>query len=127
MGKKVNPPGNGDSGGIYTPVDGALAVHPRPALLLINDVYFRYSRKAPWVLSGASLIVRSGERIGIIGDNGVGKSTIAKLIVGFFPADKGKVALFDKPVSWRTHFPDLAYIGDPSPFTVSKHPPATGR
>jgi ABC-type multidrug transport system ATPase subunit len=83
-------------------------------LFSMQDVYFRYSRKAPWVLSGASLSVRAGERIGIIGENGVGKSTIAKLLVGFFPTDQGMFTLFGKPVSWQDHFPDLGYIGDPS-------------
>lgn len=83
-------------------------------LFTMQDVFFRYSRKAPWVLSGASLSVRRGERIGIIGENGVGKSTIAKLLVGFFPADQGVVTLFGKSVSWQHHFPDLGYIGDPS-------------
>jgi ABC-type multidrug transport system ATPase subunit len=83
-------------------------------LFTMQDVFFRYSRKAPWVLSGASLSVWRGERIGIIGENGVGKSTIAKLLVGFFPADQGAVTLFGRSVSWQHHFPDLGYIGDPS-------------
>jgi len=60
------------------------------------------------------LTIRKGEKIGIVGENGAGKSTIAKLLVGFFPADQGKITLFNRPVSWRDHFPDLAYIGDPS-------------
>lgn len=84
------------------------------SLFVMQDVFFRYSRKAPWVLSGASLSVRRGERVGIIGENGVGKSTIAKLLLGFFPADQGVVTLFGKSVSWQHHFPDLGYIGDPS-------------
>ena len=80
----------------------------------MQDVYFRYSHKQPWILSGTSLVVRHGERIGIIGSNGVGKSTIAKILVGFFRPNQGSVTLFGKTVSWTNNFPDLAYIGDPS-------------
>lgn len=80
----------------------------------MKDLYFRYSSQSPWILSGASLTVRLGERIGIMGKNGVGKSTIAKIILGLFRPNRGLVTLFGKSVCWQNHFPDLGYIGDPS-------------
>jgi ATPase subunit of ABC transporter with duplicated ATPase domains len=43
------------------------------------------------VLNDVSLRVRRGERIGIIGPNGVGKSTLLKIIMGEVAADGGKV------------------------------------
>ncbi len=41
------------------------------------------------VLRGADLEVRKGDRIGLVGANGTGKSTILKLITGRLPKDSG--------------------------------------
>jgi ATPase subunit of ABC transporter with duplicated ATPase domains len=44
------------------------------------------------VLSGVSLTVRRGERVAIIGPNGLGKSTLLKIVTDNLPADSGKVS-----------------------------------
>ena len=43
------------------------------------------------VLRGVSLTVRRGEKIAIIGPNGLGKSTLLKIVMGAIPADRGAV------------------------------------
>jgi ATPase subunit of ABC transporter with duplicated ATPase domains len=43
------------------------------------------------VLSAVSLVVRRGERVAIIGPNGLGKSTLLKIVVDDLPADAGTV------------------------------------
>lgn len=43
------------------------------------------------VLNGVSLDLKRGERIGVIGANGLGKSTLLKILVGRLAADAGKV------------------------------------
>ncbi|MBI4957123.1 MAG: ABC-F family ATP-binding cassette domain-containing protein [Myxococcales bacterium] len=43
------------------------------------------------VLGGVSLAVRRGERLGIIGANGLGKSTLLRILVGRLAADAGRV------------------------------------
>jgi ATPase subunit of ABC transporter with duplicated ATPase domains len=43
------------------------------------------------VLTDVSLVVRRGERIGIIGPNGLGKSTLLRIVVGHAGADGGRV------------------------------------
>ncbi len=45
------------------------------------------------ILSDVSLIVNSGERIGLVGANGVGKSTLLKIVMGEIEPDGGTVAL----------------------------------
>ncbi|HVR64215.1 MAG TPA: ATP-binding cassette domain-containing protein, partial [Polyangia bacterium] len=43
------------------------------------------------VLADLSLVVRRGERVAIIGANGLGKSTLLKIAVGRLPADAGTI------------------------------------
>jgi macrolide transport system ATP-binding/permease protein len=43
------------------------------------------------VLDGAALAVANGIRIGLVGANGVGKSTLLQIIAGRLPADRGAV------------------------------------
>jgi ATPase subunit of ABC transporter with duplicated ATPase domains len=43
------------------------------------------------VLDGVELQVRRGDRLAILGPNGIGKSTLLKILVGAIEADRGKV------------------------------------
>jgi ATPase subunit of ABC transporter with duplicated ATPase domains len=59
-------------------------------VLTIDGVSKAYGDKK--VLEGVSLVVRRGERLAIIGPNGLGKSTLLKIATGNLEADRGKVA-----------------------------------
>ena len=56
---------------------------------------FRSPRKARkeayWVLRDVSLEIHSGEMLGIVGDNGVGKSTMLKLITRIIEPSEGRI------------------------------------
>jgi macrolide transport system ATP-binding/permease protein len=45
------------------------------------------------VLNGVSFVLNAGERIGLVGANGVGKSTLLKIIMGEVTPDSGSVML----------------------------------
>lgn len=79
----------------------------------LHHLHFRYPGHASWLLQDLSLCVTAGERIGIVGDNGCGKSTIAKLLLGILRPTSGHACLYGKPVTWHTSYPTLGYIGDP--------------
>lgn len=51
----------------------------------------RLPRKDFWALKGISFNVKKGEVVGIIGENGSGKSTILRIISGIYPPSKGSV------------------------------------
>jgi len=59
------------------------------AIVSLQDVYKAYGPQV--VLDGVSLQVEDGERIGLIGANGSGKSTILRIIAGEVDADSGIV------------------------------------
>jgi ATP-binding cassette subfamily F protein uup len=48
------------------------------------------------VIRDFSLLIRRGDRIGIVGANGAGKSTLVKILLGEMPADSGQVKLGSK-------------------------------
>jgi branched-chain amino acid transport system ATP-binding protein len=60
-------------------------------LIQVDGVHTFYGKSH--ILHGVSLTVRPGEVVGLLGRNGVGKSTTLKTIMGLVPARDGKVAL----------------------------------
>ena len=59
------------------------------ALLSFRDVTFGFV--SPPLLDHVNLQIERGERVGLLGRNGTGKSTLMKLIVGSLPPDSGVV------------------------------------
>jgi len=66
-----------------------------PALSLeIRDLCFRYSTELPWVLKNLSLRIEKGEKIGVVGRTGAGKTSLFQTLQGFYPHESGQI-LFD--------------------------------
>jgi branched-chain amino acid transport system ATP-binding protein len=70
---------------------------PEKPLIAVEDVHAFYGKSH--VLHGVSLAVGKGEVVGLIGRNGVGKSTTLKTIIGLVPASRGRVLLEGEPVT----------------------------
>ena len=62
----------------------------------LKKVYKSYGDHA--ILKGFDYIFKKGERVGIVGKNGVGKSTFINIIQGLEPVDSGKVNIGDTVV-----------------------------
>ncbi len=58
-------------------------------VLKVDNVHKAYGENR--VLNGVSLEVKRGDRLAVIGANGLGKSTLLKILVGQLTADAGKV------------------------------------
>jgi ABC-type multidrug transport system fused ATPase/permease subunit len=71
----------------------APASRPMPATLELElkDIGFRYAPELPWVLRGLSFKVGAGEKIGIVGRTGAGKTSIFQLLQGYYPYEEGAV------------------------------------
>ncbi|MBW7477343.1 ABC transporter ATP-binding protein/permease [Paenibacillus oenotherae] len=65
--------------------------------LEMKDVAFQYEGGKE-VLRGLSLTIGKGECAALVGLSGSGKSTIVKLLLGFYPAGSGSMSLLGKPM-----------------------------
>ena len=66
-------------------------------MLTLDDVHTYYGKSH--VLQGVSLTVGPGEVVGLLGRNGVGKSTTLKTIMGLVRPARGQVTLDGRPVA----------------------------
>ena len=95
-------------------------------LLRFEKVSFAYRRDEP-VLDEADFSLRRGLKVVLMGQNGAGKSTVFKLIVGELKADDGRVFLGDFDLTglddiviefdgvhdrYRGHFPAQPAVAD---------------
>jgi len=66
-------------------------------------------------LSDVSFSIDAGEVVGLMGDNGAGKSTMVKLIAGNFPPSEGEIAVdgrachFHRPIEARAEGIEVVY------------------
>lgn len=68
-------------------------------MLSIQDLTYRVGGRT--LLEKASLSIGSGQRVGLVGPNGIGKSTLFKLIAGELTADGGEINLIkNASVGW---------------------------
>ncbi|HAH61248.1 MAG TPA: sugar ABC transporter ATP-binding protein [Treponema sp.] len=54
------------------------------------------------VLDGINLEVKKGSVLGLMGENGAGKSTMMKCLFGIYAKDEGQFMLMGKPVDFKT-------------------------
>lgn len=70
----------------------------RPSsLLAFNDVHALYGQAR--ILNGVTFEVGAGERVALVGRNGVGKTTVVNTLCGVTRIDRGEVRLRGKPVA----------------------------
>ena len=61
----------------------------------LRDVAFRYG-DGPRVLDGITLDITAGQRVAVVGASGAGKTTLATVIAGIHPPDRGTLARPDR-------------------------------
>ncbi|MEW6307253.1 MAG: ATP-binding cassette domain-containing protein, partial [Verrucomicrobiota bacterium] len=63
---------------------------PTPALLSVNELFLAYGYQR--LLEGVTLSVAPGEKVGLVGRNGCGKTSLLKILAGEQKADTGEIS-----------------------------------
>jgi len=88
--------------------------------LKLDRISYTYPGISKMVLNNISLEIRKGESIGLIGESGVGKSTLVDIILGLLSLDHGEVKIDGKNIqqslrNWQNkigYVPQSIYLCD---------------
>src|SRR5258708_7200043 len=72
------------------------------AILDVQDIHTYYGDA--YVMQGLSLKLEQGQILGLLGRNGVGKTTLVNSIVGFTPPRRGKIYFKDNDITRDSSF-----------------------
>ncbi len=89
---------------------GALALQVPRGEVKFDNVRFGYGKPQP-VIEGFNLTVRPGEKIGLIGRSGAGKSTMVNLLLRFYDLEAGRILIDGQDVAGVTQDSLRAHIG----------------
>jgi ABC-type multidrug transport system fused ATPase/permease subunit len=87
----------------------------------LNNLDFRYSSDGPFILKGFTCKIKKGERVGLIGTTGSGKSTLIDIIMGLLLPKDGQLYVDDEIItaknyrSWQlhvSHVPQSIFLAD---------------
>ena len=77
-------------------------------VIKVEGLKFAYDKDL--ILDDLNFEVNEGDFVALVGANGVGKSTLLKLILGELKAAQGQIRIFGDPIKKDNHYRDLAYI-----------------
>jgi energy-coupling factor transport system ATP-binding protein len=80
-------------------------------MILVRNVSFSYSEQGPWLFKDLSLTIQDFSWVAVMGQDGVGKSTLGKLIKGLLKSYNGSISLNPAGSSDSTYVGYLS--GDP--------------
>ena len=87
----------------------------------LDNLDFRYSSDGPFILKGFTCKIKKGERVGLIGTTGSGKSTLIDIIMGLLLPKDGQLYVDDEIItaknyrSWQlhvSHVPQSIFLAD---------------
>jgi ATP-binding cassette, subfamily B, multidrug efflux pump len=83
--------------------------------VIFNDVDFNYGKPAtdgkPGVIDKLALHIKPGEKVGLVGRSGAGKSTIANLLLRFYDIENGTITIDGQNIAGVTQETLRAAIG----------------
>jgi ATP-binding cassette subfamily B protein len=97
-----------------------LNIYFQEEISMVN-VSYRYANKSPWVLKNLNLSIYKGDRVGLIGPSGGGKSTLIDIVMGLLEPNvgeiivDGKVLTSENIIAWQkliAHVPQVIFLSD---------------
>lgn len=95
----------------YRRQSGDRQLHVLDEGLELNNLNFAYPDKVDVeVLKGINLRVEKGEKIGIVGKSGSGKTTITKLLLDYYPVLSGEIKIDGRQIPSRELAAMISYV-----------------
>ena len=86
-------------------------------MVCISHLYFSYTGSAPFLLTDLNIDISEGSYVSIIGENGAGKTSLMRLLLGFLKPTSGRIALATRAVG---------YVPQADPTTMEAFPITVG-
>jgi ATP-binding cassette subfamily B protein len=77
---------------VETPLRPSPRPRGAPARIVFDHVWFAYGGEN-WVLRDVSFAIEPGQRVGIVGATGAGKSTVISLLLRYYDVGKGRITV----------------------------------
>ena len=71
---------------------------PYSGKLEINNLYLKYRPDLDYVLKGVNVVINGGEKVGLVGRTGAGKSTLITALYGSFADYEGAIKIDEKEI-----------------------------
>lgn len=89
--------------------DTAITKLASGAAVSVNNLSFGYSPEKT-ILKDLNLSIKAGERVGLIGPNGTGKSSLFMLLCGILAPKQGNIKIFDQDLVSNKFRSDIGFI-----------------
>ncbi|MDC6484875.1 ABC transporter ATP-binding protein [Methylophilaceae bacterium] len=76
----------------------AISINLKKAPITFKNVYFAYQNNDSF-FSNFNLNIQDGEKVGIVGRSGAGKSSLVNLLLRFYDLDKGEILIDNKNIT----------------------------
>jgi len=76
----------------------AVSINIKKASIAFKNVYFSYQNTGSF-FSDFNLHIQNGEKVGIVGRSGAGKSSLVNLLLRFYDLDKGEILIDNKNIT----------------------------
>ena len=88
----------------------------------VEYISYRYPNTEQYVLDGVNFKIPKGKTVALIGNSGAGKTTMADIILGILPPDKGRIVadgwdVYENLDAWHSmlgYIPQTIYLSDDS-------------
>jgi ATP-binding cassette subfamily B multidrug efflux pump len=81
-----------------TDASGALSIATQKGHIRYDNVRFHYG-KAKGVIDGLTLDIPAGEKVGLVGRSGAGKTTLMNLLLRFYDLEAGRITIDGQDIS----------------------------
>jgi ATP-binding cassette subfamily B multidrug efflux pump len=90
--------------------DDAVPLQVTRGEVRFDDIHFHYG-KAGGIIAGLDLIVRPGEKIGLVGPSGAGKTTLVNVMLRLYDLEDGRITIDGQDIAKVTQESLRSHIG----------------